>query len=200
MFRLAVSALFALILALPAAAQGRSPVPLQREAKVNAQKCAQAEAPIPRWVTERYQPGTIIVHTVECKLYYYADENTVYVYRIGVGRAGFTWSGEGYVGNKRMWPDWTPPPEMIKREPHLPRHMAGGEKNPLGARALYIYRDVTDPKTRKVTRVDTGYRIHGTREPETIGMAVSSGCIRMYNMSVIELYELVQPGTRVVVL
>jgi lipoprotein-anchoring transpeptidase ErfK/SrfK len=107
-------------------------------------------------------------------------------YGIGVGRDGFTWSGVQTVTKKAEWPDWTPPPEMIARQPYLPRHMAGGPGNPLGARAMYLG--------------GTVYRIHGTNQPSTIGTHVSSGCIRLTNPDVSDLYSRVNVGTRVIVL
>ncbi|MGH8734371.1 MAG: L,D-transpeptidase [Burkholderiales bacterium] len=107
-------------------------------------------------------------------------------YGIGVGRPGFTWSGVHHITNKREWPDWTPPPQMLRRRPDLPRHMAGGMDNPLGARAIYLGSSL--------------YRIHGSNEPDTIGAAVSSGCIRMTNEDVIDLYNRVKMGSIVVML
>jgi lipoprotein-anchoring transpeptidase ErfK/SrfK len=107
-------------------------------------------------------------------------------YGIGVGREGFTWSGSKTIERKAEWPDWTPPPEMIQRQPYLPRFVAGGETNPLGARAMYLN--------------DSVYRIHGTNAPETIGSQVSSGCIRLVNEDVIDLYNRVKVGTKVIVL
>ena len=146
-------------------------------------------APIPREVVEfegRYAPGTIVVSTSERRLYYVLGNGQAIRYGIGVGRPGFTWAGTKTVSMKREWPDWTPPREMLKRRPDLPRHMAGGIENPLGARALYLGSSL--------------YRIHGTNEPWTIGEAVSSGCIRMTNQDVVDLYNRVKVGTRVVVL
>ena len=105
--------------------------------------------------------------------------------RIGVGRIGFTWSGVKTVSAKRAWPDWTPPAQMLKRRPDLPRHMAGGVDNPLGARAIYLGSSL--------------YRIHGSNEPETIGQAVSSGCFRMSNADVVDLYNRVRVGATVIV-
>jgi lipoprotein-anchoring transpeptidase ErfK/SrfK len=105
---------------------------------------------------------------------------------IGVGREGFTWSGSSEITAKREWPDWTPPDDMLRRKPELPRHMAGGPANPLGARAMYLG--------------DTLYRIHGSNEPDTIGTAASSGCIRMTNDDVVDLYNRVHIGSKVVVL
>jgi lipoprotein-anchoring transpeptidase ErfK/SrfK len=107
-------------------------------------------------------------------------------YAVGVGRDGSTWSGTKAVSMKREWPDWTPPPQMLKRRPDLPRYMKGGIDNPLGARAIYLGSSL--------------YRIHGSNEPETIGQAVSSGCIRMTNRDVVDLYDRVRIGTKVVVL
>jgi lipoprotein-anchoring transpeptidase ErfK/SrfK len=113
-------------------------------------------------------------------------DGTAIRYGIGVGREGFTWSGAQAVTRKAEWPDWTPPQEMIDRQPYLPRWMAGGEGNPLGARAIYLG--------------DTVYRIHGTNMPATIGQKVSSGCIRMLNADVIDLYSRVDVGTKIIVL
>ncbi len=132
-----------------------------------------------------HEPGTIVVRTSERKLYYVLPDGRAMVYGIGVGRQGFTWKGRHRVTRKAEWPDWRPPAAMRKRQPGLPVHMPGGPNNPLGARALYIG--------------NTLYRIHGTSQPSTIGRAVSSGCIRMLNEEVIDLYNRVQVGTRVVV-
>ncbi len=132
------------------------------------------------------KPGTIIVNTPERFLFLVLGNNRAIRYGIGVGREGFQWHGLKSINRKAEWPDWVPPPEMIARQPYLPRFMAGGPGNPLGARALYI--------------AGTVYRIHGTNQPETIGSAVSSGCFRLTNPDVIDLYERVPVGTRVVVL
>jgi lipoprotein-anchoring transpeptidase ErfK/SrfK len=134
----------------------------------------------------REAPGTIIVDTPNTYLYYVLGGGKAVRYGIGVGREGFTWSGVRSIERKAEWPDWVPPPEMIQRQPYLPRFMAGGEGNPLGARAMYIG--------------GTVYRIHGTNAPSTIGQNVSSGCIRMLNEDVVDLYERVKIGTKVVVL
>jgi lipoprotein-anchoring transpeptidase ErfK/SrfK len=145
--------------------------------------------PIPRQVVSystRYAPGTIVVSTEERRLYYVLGNGEAIQYGIGVGRPGFAWSGTQTVTRKREWPDWRPPAEMLARRPDLPRYMAGGPDNPLGARAMYLG--------------NTLYRIHGSNEPETIGQAVSSGCIRMTNDDVVDLYSRVKVGTRVVVL
>jgi lipoprotein-anchoring transpeptidase ErfK/SrfK len=131
-------------------------------------------------------PGTIIVDTPNTFLYYVLPGGKAIRYGVGVGREGFTWSGVKTVERKAEWPDWTPPPEMIARQPYLPRFVAGGPTNPLGARAMYLSGSV--------------YRIHGTNAPETIGGRVSSGCIRMVNEDVMDLYSRVQVGTKVVVL
>jgi len=130
-------------------------------------------------------PGTIIVSTSRRFLYIVEGNNRAIRYGIGVGRVGFQWSGIHRITRKAEWPDWRPPPEMIKRQPYLPRFMAGGPGNPLGARALYIGH--------------TEYRIHGTNQPQTIGHAVSSGCFRLTNPDIIDLYGRVPIGTKVVV-
>ena len=130
-------------------------------------------------------PGTIIVHTSERFLYLVQPGGRAMRYGIGVGREGFQWQGLLKISRKQEWPDWTPPPEMIARQPYLPRFMAGGPGNPLGARALYLGTTV--------------YRIHGTNQPHTIGSAVSSGCFRLVNNDVIDLFERVPVGTKVVV-
>jgi len=130
-------------------------------------------------------PGTIIVDTADRYLYLVQGNNRALRYGIGVGREGFQWQGALRITRKAEWPDWTPPPEMIQRQPYLPRFMAGGPGNPMGARALYLGTTV--------------YRIHGTNQPQTIGSAVSSGCFRLANNDVIDLYERVPTGTRVIV-
>lgn len=134
----------------------------------------------------RYAPGTIVISTEERRLYYILPGNQAVRYGIGVGRPGFEWSGTRTVAMKREWPSWTPPSQMLRRRPDLPRFMPGGPDNPLGARAMYLG--------------GTLYRIHGSNEPETIGQAVSSGCIRMTNEDVMDLYDRVKVGARVVVL
>jgi lipoprotein-anchoring transpeptidase ErfK/SrfK len=131
-------------------------------------------------------PGTVIVDTQNTYLYYILPGGKAIRYGIGVGREGFTWSGVKTVERKAEWPDWTPPPEMIARSPYLPRFMAGGVTNPLGARAMYLG--------------GTFYRIHGTNAPSTIGSRATAGCIRMANEDVIDLYDRVKVGTKVVVL
>ena len=130
--------------------------------------------------------GTIIVDTTHTHLYLVMGHGKALRYGIGVGRQGFTWSGTERISRMKEWPDWYPPREMIGRQPYLPRFMAGGETNPLGARALYLG--------------NTLYRIHGTNQPSTIGTFVSSGCIRLTNADIKDLYDRVEVGTRVVVL
>ena len=130
-------------------------------------------------------PGTIIVQTSERHLYLIQPGGRALRYGIGVGRDGFQWQGLVTITNKKEWPDWTPPPEMIARQPYLPRFMAGGPGNPLGARAMYLGTTV--------------YRIHGTNRPDTIGTKVSSGCFRLVNADVADLYGRVPVGTKVII-
>ena len=130
-------------------------------------------------------PGTIVIDTSERFLYLIRSNTSAIRYGIGVGRDGFTWTGILRITRKSEWPDWTPPAEMIARQPYLPRFMAGGPGNPMGARALYLGTTV--------------YRIHGTNAPETIGHAVSSGCFRLVNSEISDLYERVPVGTKVIV-
>jgi lipoprotein-anchoring transpeptidase ErfK/SrfK len=129
--------------------------------------------------------GTVVVFTSQRFLYVVQGNNRALRYGIGVGREGFQWAGLLKISRKAEWPDWTPPPEMIARQPYLPRFMAGGPGNPMGARALYLG--------------STIYRLHGTNQPQTIGHAVSSGCFRLVNDDIIDLYERVPVGTKVVV-
>ncbi|WP_089176211.1 L,D-transpeptidase [Bosea sp. AS-1] len=163
--------------------------PLTRQPLVQYVDPAKAQATaIPREVVEyqtRQRPGTIVINTTERRLYFVLPDGKAVRYGVGVGRPGFDWAGAHSITRKAEWPGWTPPASMLKRRPDLPRHMAGGPDNPLGARALYLG--------------STLYRIHGSNEPETIGQAVSSGCIRMLNEDVIDLYERAKVGTRVVV-
>jgi lipoprotein-anchoring transpeptidase ErfK/SrfK len=133
-----------------------------------------------------HAPGTVIIDTPEKFLYLVQPGGTALRYGIGVGRPGFEWAGVKTVSMKREWPDWRPPEQMLRRRPDLPRYMEGGPDNPLGARALYLGSSL--------------YRIHGTNEPHTIGEAVSSGCIRMTNDDVIDLYERVRVGAKVIVI
>jgi lipoprotein-anchoring transpeptidase ErfK/SrfK len=145
--------------------------------------------PIPRTTVNyagTYAPGTIVVNTSERRLYLVLQNGQALRYGIGVGRDGFRWGGVHRITAKKEWPDWTPPSQMLARRPDLPRHMKGGVENPLGARAMYLG--------------STLYRIHGSNEPETIGQAVSSGCFRMTNDDVTDLYGRVGVGTTVVVL
>jgi lipoprotein-anchoring transpeptidase ErfK/SrfK len=130
-------------------------------------------------------PGTVIIDTPSTYLYLVLGNGKALRYGIGVGREGFTWSGTQTISKKAEWPDWTPPPEMIARQPYLPRYMAGGPGNPLGARAMYLG--------------STEYRIHGTNDPSTIGRQVSSGCIRLTNEDVTDLYNRISVGTKVIV-
>ena len=132
------------------------------------------------------KPGTIIVDTPGRFLFLVQEDSRALRYGIGVGRPGFTWGGVKQISGKREWPDWIPPEEMLQRRPDLPHFMAGGPDNPLGARAMYLGSSL--------------YRIHGSNEPWSIGTAVSSGCIRMRNQDVIDLYERVKVGTKVVVI
>jgi lipoprotein-anchoring transpeptidase ErfK/SrfK len=144
--------------------------------------------PIPRttvYYPTDYAPGTIVVNTAERRLYLVLPNGQALRYGIGVGRDGFRWSGVHRISAKKEWPSWTPPSDMLRRRPDLPRHMAGGIENPLGARAMYLG--------------STLYRIHGSNEPETIGQAVSSGCFRMTNEDVTDLYSRVPVGAMVVV-
>jgi lipoprotein-anchoring transpeptidase ErfK/SrfK len=147
-----------------------------------------ASSPVPRTTVSystNHRPGTIVISTKERRLYYMLGNGQAIRYGIGVGRDGFNWSGVKTVTAKKEWPSWTPPAQMLRRRPDLPRHMAGGPDNPLGARAMYLG--------------STLYRIHGSNEPETIGQAVSSGCFRLTNEDVIDLYNRVQVGTTVIV-
>ena len=164
--------------------------PLTRQPLYSAEEALKAQAaPVAREVVTfngRYAPGTIVVSTSQRRLWYVLGNGQAIQYGVGVGRPGFAWSGSHSITMKREWPDWRPPAAMLKRRPDLPRYMKGGPDNPLGARALYIG--------------GTIYRIHGSNEPETIGEAVSSGCIRMTNEDVVDLYNRAKVGARVVVL
>ena len=144
--------------------------------------------PIPRTTVNfdsNYAPGTIFINTAERRLYFVLPNGQALRYGIGVGRDGFRWGGVHRISAKKEWPSWTPPSQMLARRPDLPRHMAGGIDNPLGARAMYLG--------------STLYRIHGSNEPETIGQAVSSGCFRMTNDDVTDLYNRVSVGATVIV-
>jgi lipoprotein-anchoring transpeptidase ErfK/SrfK len=145
-------------------------------------------SPIPRttvYFDGGYAPGTIFINTAERRLYLVLPNGQALRYGIGVGRDGFRWGGVHRISAKKEWPSWTPPSQMLARRPDLPRHMAGGIDNPLGARAMYLG--------------STLYRIHGSNEPETIGQAVSSGCFRMTNDDVTDLYDRVSVGATVIV-
>jgi lipoprotein-anchoring transpeptidase ErfK/SrfK len=158
-------------------ARGAGPAAAGMDPRFNRQEVAYDGA---------HMPGTIIIDTPNKFLFLVQPNGRALRYGIGVGRPGFEWAGVKHITNKREWPDWRPPPEMLKRRPDLPRYMAGGIENPLGARALYLGSSL--------------YRIHGTNEPQTIGRAVSSGCIRMRNEDVTDLYERVKVGTKVIVI
>jgi lipoprotein-anchoring transpeptidase ErfK/SrfK len=175
---------------------GAAPEPAMPRAQLAAlpAQAAPQEAAIGRATDPRYErqvvdfsggqrPGTIVIDTEAKYLYLVQGGAKAIRYGIGVGRPGFLWHGTKTVSAKREWPDWTPPAEMLLRRPDLPRHMEGGPANPLGARAMYLGSSL--------------YRIHGTNEPHTIGQAVSSGCIRMMNEDVIDLYGRTPVGTRV---
>lgn len=160
-------------------------MPADEDATQDAQLDPRLQRQIVNYRTNE-APGTIIVDTPNTYLYLVMGDGKAMRYGIGVGREGFTWSGTHPVVRKAEWPDWYPPQEMIARQPYLPRMTAGGPGNPLGARAMYIG--------------GTVYRIHGTNNPATIGKTVSSGCIRLTNEDVIDLYERVKVGAKVVVL
>ena len=175
--------------------QGRMTAPGRRMAALG--EPVEAQRPIERVIDPRFhkqevaydgpqKPGTIIIDTNQKFLFLVQPGGRALRYGIGVGRPGFGWSGTKTVSRKSEWPTWTPPPEMLKRRPDLPRFMPGGPENPMGARALYLGSSL--------------YRIHGTNEPHTIGQAVSSGCFRMINDDVVDLYGRVKVGAKVVVL
>jgi len=156
--------------------------------RVSAEEAVISDGPYARQVVlfrSSEAPGTLVIHTSERFAYLIQGNNRALRYGIGVGREGFQWSGLVQVSRKAEWPDWRPPPEMIARQPYLPRFMAGGPGNPMGARALYLG--------------STVFRIHGTNQPETIGHAISSGCFRLANGDIIDLYQRVPVGTKVVV-
>ncbi len=168
--------------------------PLTRQPLVTYVDPAKAQATaVPREIVDyptRQRPGTIVVNTTERRLYFVLPDGKAVRYGVGVGRPGFDWAGAHAITRKAEWPGWTPPASMLKRRPDLPRHMAGGPDNPLGARALYLYQGDRD----------TLYRIHGTSEPWSIGKSMSSGCIRLFNQDIIDLYSRVPTGTNVLVL
>jgi lipoprotein-anchoring transpeptidase ErfK/SrfK len=163
--------------------------PSQTQSSLGSETRAVEQGPMPRELVRfdlDYAPGTVVVSTAQRRLYLVLPGGQAIRYAVGVGRPGFEWSGVHKVSRKAEWPDWRPPAEMLKRRPDLPRFMEGGEDNPLGARAMYLGSSL--------------YRIHGSNEPNTIGQAVSSGCIRMTNEDVQDLYERVPVGATVVVL
>jgi lipoprotein-anchoring transpeptidase ErfK/SrfK len=195
----AIAAITALLLALgladPVAAQARA-MPSTGEmlqvddqpGRLSTEEVIIRDGPFARQIVyfrSSEPPGTLVIHTSERFAYMIHGNNRALRYGIGVGREGFQWSGLVQVSRKAEWPDWRPPPEMIARQPYLPRFMAGGPGNPMGARALYLG--------------STVFRIHGTNQPETIGHAISSGCFRLANGDIIDLYERVPLGTKVVV-
>ena len=167
-----------------------APAPASAPApQVEIQKAADGPGRLVRQVVDYVSheaPGTVVIDTGNTFLYLVLNGGQAMRYGIGVGREGFTWSGEQSVARKTEWPDWRPPADMLSRQPYLPRFMAGGPGNPLGARAMYLG--------------ETEYRIHGTNKPETIGKRVSSGCIRLTNEDVADLYERVKIGAKVIVL
>ena len=185
---LSVVAVFAA--AIPAATHaGFMLDPITKRPLVNRGGFSGGSSPIKKKIVEnpgKYSPGTIVVNTTERRLYLIQPDGKAIKYGIGVGREGFQWGGTHSITMKREWPDWRPPEQMLKRRPDLPRFMPGGPNNPLGARALYIG--------------STIFRIHGSNEPQTIGQAVSSGCFRMSNQDVVDLYDRVKIGARVVIL
>jgi lipoprotein-anchoring transpeptidase ErfK/SrfK len=167
------------------APQVQAPQPQADDESATVEQPARFKRQIVSYAT-REAPGTIVIDTPNTYLYFVLGGGQAIRYGIGVGRDGFTWSGVQTISKKAEWPNWTPPAEMIARQPYLPRFMAGGPGNPLGARAMYLG--------------GTIYRIHGTNMPETIGTHVSSGCIRLTNQDVADLYSRVNVGTKVIVL
>jgi lipoprotein-anchoring transpeptidase ErfK/SrfK len=185
-----LSALFGGLFGQPPAQQATYYAPAATSAYAYAPQASEPGANrIPRQVVAYdgpYAPGTVVISTSERRLYLVLPGNRALKYGIGVGREGFDWAGTQAISRKQEWPDWRPPAQMLQRRPDLPRYMEGGPDNPLGARAMYLGSSL--------------YRIHGSNEPESIGTAVSSGCIRMLNEDVVDLYDRVKVGTRVVVL
>jgi lipoprotein-anchoring transpeptidase ErfK/SrfK len=178
------------VLLPPPPAPARALAPASAAApQVEIQKTAGVPGRLVRQVVDYVSheaPGTVVIDTGNTFLYLVLNPGQAMRYGIGVGREGFTWSGEQAVARKTEWPDWRPPADMLSRQPYLPRFMAGGPGNPLGARAMYLG--------------ETEYRIHGTNKPDTIGKRVSSGCIRLTNEDVADLYERVKVGAKVIVL
>lgn len=183
--------------ALPglAPAQPRPPAALQETmdigdepGRVSTEEVSITEGPYARQMVlfrSNEAPGTVVIHSAERFLYVVQGNGRALRYGIGVGRDGFTWSGQVQVSRKAEWPDWRPPPDMLQRQPYLPRFMAGGPGNPMGARALYLG--------------STVFRVHGTNQPETIGQAISSGCFRLANGDIVDLYDRVPVGTKVII-
>ena len=169
----------------PQAASPTSLNPAREDPDENVQLPARLQRQIVSY-SSREAPGTVIIDTTHTYLFYVIGNGKAVRYGIGVGREGFTWSGVKSIIRKTEWPDWYPPPAMVARQPYLPRMIAGGPGNPLGARAMYIG--------------GTEYRIHGTNDPSSIGKHISSGCIRMTNDNVIDLYNRVSIGAKVIVL
>jgi lipoprotein-anchoring transpeptidase ErfK/SrfK len=186
---------FLLAVAEGATAQPRPPGAMQETmdigdepGRVSTQEVSITEGPYARQMVlfrSSEPPGTVVIHSGERFLYVVQGHGRALRYGIGVGREGFTWSGQVKVTRKAEWPDWRPPPDMLQRQPYLPRFMAGGPGNPMGARALYLG--------------STVFRIHGTNQPETIGEAISSGCFRLANGDIVDLYERVPVGTKVII-
>jgi lipoprotein-anchoring transpeptidase ErfK/SrfK len=172
--------------ALPPDADPNYSTPVDLDSAVNYKQATQKIVPDPTGEPS----GTLTINTGKRKLYYSLGDGQAVEYGIAVGKAGFSWKGQASIGRKAYWPGWTPPPEMIERRPELPDHMDGSMSNPLGARALYLFQG----------NKDTLFRIHGTNEPSSIGRAASSGCIRMHNADVIDLYGRVSKGAHVVVM
>ena len=173
--------------AAPAPSPAPAPIPAPAPL-VEPPKAVDGPGALVRQVVDyasRQTPGTVIIDARNTFLYLVLNDTQAMRYGIGVGREGFTWSGEQTVARKAEWPDWHPPAEMVLRQPYLPRFMAGGPGNPLGARAMYLGATV--------------YRIHGTNQPTTIGTAVSSGCFRLTNPDVADLYDRVPVGTKVII-
>jgi lipoprotein-anchoring transpeptidase ErfK/SrfK len=190
-YRIALAIGMAVLLAMTSAAPSSAALwynPDTNQFEDRAASASRGGSPIRKQIVDyetTQKPGTIVIETGERRLYLVLEDGKAMKYGIGVGRDGFTWSGTHRITRKAEWPGWTPPPAMRKRVPDLPAYMPGGPDNPLGARALYIG--------------STLYRVHGTSEPWSIGQAVSSGCIRLTNEDVTDLYERVQVGARIVV-
>jgi lipoprotein-anchoring transpeptidase ErfK/SrfK len=184
---LATFVLAGLVATSTAEAAGRAGIPPAQQALESDEQ--PTADPTPREIvnfTGSQMPGTVVINTSERRLYFVLPGQQAIKYAVGVGRPGFEWVGVEHIADKREWPDWTPPRQMLMRRPDLPRHMAGGIDNPLGARAMYLS--------------GTLYRIHGSNEADTIGQAVSSGCIRMTNDDVVDLYDRAKIGATVIVM